>query len=114
MWVICPTFLLPPINARLGKKSTHVHAPCVSPRLILHWPFTVYIKNSCVYYNTSRKCVLIINKFAAYFVFDLYRVNRLSSLPRGLGTASGLEILDLTYNNLQKESLPGNFSVMSK
>ncbi|KAK2570116.1 Ras suppressor protein 1 [Acropora cervicornis] len=37
-------------------------------------------------------------------------VNRLSSLPRGLGTASGLEILDLTYNNLQKGSLPGNFS----
>ena len=41
-------------------------------------------------------------------------VNRLSSLPRGLGTASGLEILDLTYNNLNEKSLPGNFSVMSK
>ncbi|XP_044178901.1 ras suppressor protein 1-like [Acropora millepora] len=41
-------------------------------------------------------------------------VNRLSSLPRGLGTASGLEILDLTYNNLQKGSLPGNFSVMKQ
>ena len=43
-----------------------------------------------------------------------FRVNRLSSLPRGLGTASGLEILDLTYNNLNEKSLPGNFSVMSK
>ena len=47
-------------------------------------------------------------------LFAFLRVNRLISLPRGLGTASGLEILDLTYNNLQKESLPGNFSVMSK
>ncbi|XP_058965027.2 ras suppressor protein 1 [Pocillopora verrucosa] len=41
-------------------------------------------------------------------------VNRLSSLPRGLGTASGLEILDLTYNNLNEKSLPGNFSVMKQ
>ena len=49
-----------------------------------------------------------------FIYLSIFRVNRLSSLPRGLGTASGLEILDLTYNNLQKGSLPGNFSVMSK
>lgn len=52
----------------------------------------------------------IINQLTIVF----FRVNRLSSLPRGLGTASGLEILDLTYNNLNEKSLPGNFSVMSK
>ena len=43
-----------------------------------------------------------------------FRVNRLSSLPRGLGTLSALEILDLTYNNLNEKSLPGNFFIMRK
>jgi hypothetical protein len=47
-------------------------------------------------------------------VFDVYRVNRLSTLPKGLGTASALEILDVTYNNLNEQSLPGNFFIMSK
>ena len=55
-------------------------------------------------------CSFIMNQLMIVF----FRVNRLSSLPRGLGTASGLEILDLTYNNLNEKSLPGNFSVMSK
>ena len=40
-------------------------------------------------------------------------VNRLSTLPKGLGTASALEILDVTYNNLNEQSLPGNFFIMS-
>ncbi|KAK6018889.1 leucine Rich repeat-containing domain protein [Ostertagia ostertagi] len=37
------------------------------------------------------------------------RMNRLSVLPRGFGSFKSLEILDLTYNNLNERSLPGNF-----
>ena len=40
------------------------------------------------------------------------RVNRLSSLPRGLGSLPSLEILDLTYNNLNENSLPANFFLL--
>lgn len=42
----------------------------------------------------------------------LIRVNRLSSLPRGLGSLPSLEILDLTYNNLNENSLPANFFLL--
>lgn len=37
------------------------------------------------------------------------RMNRLYKLPRGFGSFPKLEILDLTYNNLREQSLPGNF-----
>ncbi|TNN24135.1 Ras suppressor protein 1 [Liparis tanakae] len=36
-------------------------------------------------------------------------MNRLSGLPRGFGSLPALEVLDLTYNNLNQASLPGNF-----
>jgi hypothetical protein len=36
-------------------------------------------------------------------------MNRLYKLPRGFGSFAKLEILDLTYNNLREQSLPGNF-----
>lgn len=36
-------------------------------------------------------------------------MNRLNSLPRGFGAFPVLEVLDLTYNNLDENSLPGNF-----
>ncbi|XP_037693577.1 ras suppressor protein 1 isoform X2 [Choloepus didactylus] len=36
-------------------------------------------------------------------------MNRLSTLPRGFGSLPALEVLDLTYNNLNENSLPGNF-----
>jgi Leucine-rich repeat (LRR) protein len=36
-------------------------------------------------------------------------MNRLYKLPRGFGSFPKLEILDLTYNNLREQSLPGNF-----
>ncbi|KAK7881360.1 hypothetical protein WMY93_029769 [Mugilogobius chulae] len=36
-------------------------------------------------------------------------MNRLSTLPRGFGSLPALEVLDLTYNNLNHSSLPGNF-----
>ncbi|XP_008479784.2 ras suppressor protein 1, partial [Diaphorina citri] len=39
-------------------------------------------------------------------------MNRLSSLPRGFGAFPVLEVLDLTYNNLNEQSLPGNFFML--
>lgn len=41
-----------------------------------------------------------------------FRMNRLGSLPRGFGAFPVLEVLDLTYNNLSEENLPGNFFMM--
>lgn len=40
-------------------------------------------------------------------------MNRLSSLPRGFGSLPCLEILDLTYNNLNENSLPANFFLLA-
>lgn len=39
-------------------------------------------------------------------------MNRLDSLPRGFGAFAVLEVLDLTYNNLNESSLPGNFFML--
>ncbi|XP_030750920.1 ras suppressor protein 1-like [Sitophilus oryzae] len=39
-------------------------------------------------------------------------INRLDTLPRGFGAFPVLEILDLTYNNLKEDLLPGNFFMM--
>ncbi|KAG8334556.1 Ras suppressor protein 1 [Homalodisca vitripennis] len=39
-------------------------------------------------------------------------MNRLNSLPRGFGAFPVLEVLDLTYNNLDESSLPGNFFML--
>uniref|UniRef100_A0A914HJF6 Ras suppressor protein 1 n=1 Tax=Globodera rostochiensis TaxID=31243 RepID=A0A914HJF6_GLORO len=39
-------------------------------------------------------------------------MNRLDKLPRGFGSFAKLELLDLTYNNLREQSLPGNFFFM--
>lgn len=44
----------------------------------------------------------------------LHSMNRLSTLPRGFGSLPALEVLDLTYNNLNQNSLPGNFFYLSK
>lgn len=41
-------------------------------------------------------------------------MNRLSTLPRGFGAFPALEVLDLTYNNLNEKSLPGNFFMIGK
>jgi Leucine-rich repeat (LRR) protein len=38
-----------------------------------------------------------------------FSLNRLNSLPRGFGAFPALEVLDLTYNNLNETGLPGNF-----
>ncbi len=39
-------------------------------------------------------------------------MNRLSTLPRGFGSFPVLEVLDLSYNNLNENELPGNFWIM--
>lgn len=39
-------------------------------------------------------------------------MNRLSRLPRGFGSFPALEVLDLSYNNLNESELPGNFWLM--
>ena len=39
-------------------------------------------------------------------------MNRLNELPRGFGAFPVLEVLDLTYNNLNEKKLPGNFFMM--
>ena len=39
-------------------------------------------------------------------------MNRLYNLPRGFGAFPQLELLDLTYNNLNEKALPANFFVM--
>lgn len=44
----------------------------------------------------------------------LFSMNRLSTLPRGFGSLPALEVLDLTYNNLNHNSLPGNFFYLSE
>lgn len=41
-------------------------------------------------------------------------MNRLNNLPRGFGAFPCLEVLDLTYNNLSEESLPGNFFMLGE
>lgn len=43
-----------------------------------------------------------------------YSMNRLCSLPRGFGGFPALEVLDLTYNNLNHASLPQNFCRLGK
>ena len=39
-------------------------------------------------------------------------MNRLDSLPRGFGSFPVLEVLDLSYNSLNDESMPGNFWII--
>ena len=39
-------------------------------------------------------------------------INRLGGLPRGFGAFPVLEVLDLSYNNLNENALPGNFFMM--
>lgn len=39
-------------------------------------------------------------------------MNKLESLPRGFGSFPILEVLDLSYNFLSDESMPGNFWMM--
>ena len=40
------------------------------------------------------------------------KIFRLDTLPRGFGAFPVLEVLDLSYNNLNERILPGNFFMM--
>jgi len=42
------------------------------------------------------------------------RLNRLCELPRGFGSFSTLEVLDLTYNNLTSSSFSANFAYLGE
>lgn len=55
----------------------------------------------------------ILMSCSVFFLFA-YSMNRLNTLPRGFGSLPALEVLDLTYNNLNENSLPGNFFYLSK
>jgi len=46
-------------------------------------------------------------------LITVFRMNKLNALPRGFGAFPALEVLDLTYNNLNENSLPGNFFCLS-
>lgn len=39
-------------------------------------------------------------------------MNRLSTLPRGFGSFPVLEVLDLSYNDLNEGGLPANFFML--
>ena len=39
-------------------------------------------------------------------------MNKLEGLPRGFGSFPVLEVLDLSYNDLSDEGMPGNFWMM--
>ena len=59
--------------------------------------------------------LIVKNNYILFFLFDLFtRMNRLDVLPRGFGAFPVLEVLDLTYNNLNEKQLPGNFFMMGK
>uniref|UniRef100_A0A8C9G3U4 Uncharacterized protein n=1 Tax=Pavo cristatus TaxID=9049 RepID=A0A8C9G3U4_PAVCR len=61
---------------------------------------------------TQRRCTvlyLVSHHTAGFESQQAYNMNRLNTLPRGFGSLPALEVLDLTYNNLNENSLPGNF-----
>lgn len=61
----------------------------------------------------SRRIFQISFNFL-FLIFSSLSMNRLSTLPRGFGSLPALEVLDLTYNNLNQSSLPGNFFYLSE
>ena len=47
----------------------------------------------------------------SYRILNL-AMNRLSALPRGFGSFPVLEVLDLSYNDLNEGGLPANFFML--
>ena len=68
--------------------------------------------------NSAIKQISVLTFFnCLFYMCDCVCVssmNRMSSLPRGFGSLPALEVLDLTYNNLNESSLPGNFFYLSE
>ena len=58
--------------------------------------------------------VLLIFQIPICFTVFHISFNRLATLPRGFGAFYVLEILDLSYNNLNEKSFSNNFSELSK
>ncbi|KAA3672919.1 uncharacterized protein DEA37_0007955 [Paragonimus westermani] len=71
--------------------------------------------NNCIAVNDfPQNCELVVFTVFKFGVSQQSlpiqcRMNKLSVLPRGFGAFPSLEILDLTYNNLNENTLPENF-----
>ena len=65
-----------------------------------------FFLNACTY----TLCFLSCSPAVVY----LLSLNRLCTLPKGFGAFACMEVLDLSYNNLNSESLPGNFFYMGE
>lgn len=83
----CPTSFFPPLNCNWRHQKPLM-------KCTLQWGLCLW----CMF------CMCLCE----------HSMNRLSSLPRGFGSLPALEVLDLTYNNLNQSSLPGNFFYLSK
>ncbi|KAL7061961.1 hypothetical protein AAHC03_01195 [Spirometra sp. Aus1] len=59
--------------------------------------------NNCISNITPKVCEL---RNLRSLILGL---NKINTLPRGFGAFPALEVLDLTYNNLNENSLPDNF-----
>lgn len=76
------------------------------------WPtlLNCHVRNRCFMCFVGELLTLCV-----YVIYVCeHSMNRLSTLPRGFGSLPALEVLDLTYNNLNQNSLPGNFFYLSK
>lgn len=81
-----------------------------------HSMWILKYSNTDIDYINHVKChyFLCIKNNANLQPAFILRMNRLNALPRGFGSLPALEVLDLTYNNLNEKSLPGNFFYLSK
>ena len=80
---------------------------CISvfTSLVMHAGESCFL-NACTY----TQCFLSCSPAVVY----LLSLNRLCTLPKGFGAFACMEVLDLSYNNLNSESLPGNFFYMGE
>ena len=62
--------------------------------------------------NSSGSSSRIFTEDEDFLSFMNLGMNRLKSLPRGFGSFPILEVLDLSYNMLNEESLPENFFML--
>ena len=58
---------------------------------------------------SRKQCIK--NRLSIFRILNL-AMNKLEGLPRGFGSFPVLEVLDLSYNDLSDEGMPGNFWMM--
>lgn len=75
---------------------------------------SVFLKMIIVFEACLENVKIIFFFFNVYFIHITCSMNRLNTLPRGFGAFPALEVLDLTYNNLNESSLRGNFFCLSE